>query len=92
MIPKNRSMKSYRYGPSEDYELRSRGRLQRDLGVDEAAAEAILHLRNQVIELQDQIRRLEVELTAQHASQQIRLASFREIYEEATWIELEFQE
>jgi len=92
MIPKNRSIKSYRYSPSEGYELRSRGRLQRDLGVDEATAEAILHLRNQVIELQDQIRRLEVELTAHHASQQIRLASFQEIYEEATWIELEFQE
>ena len=92
MIPKNRSMKSYRYGPSECYELRSRLRLQHDLGVDEAAAEALLRLRNQVMELQDQIHRLEVELTAQHASQQIRLASYQEVYDEAIWIELEFTE
>ena len=92
MIPKNRSMKSYRYGPSEGYELRSRHRLQQDLGVDEAAVEAVLHLRNQVIELQDQIRRLEFELGAHQASQQIRLAGYREIYDEATWIELEYTE
>jgi hypothetical protein len=44
------------------------------------------------MELQDQIHRLEVELTAQHASQQIRLASYQEVYDEAIWIELEFTE
>ena len=44
--------------------------LQNDLGVDEAAAETILHLRSQVIELQSRIRQLEAELTAQYASQQ----------------------
>jgi hypothetical protein len=92
MSPKNSSKKSYHYAPSEGFELRSRLRLQRDLGIDQAAAEAILHLRSQVMELQDQIRALEVELGAQHASQQIRLATYREIYEEATWIELEFQD
>jgi hypothetical protein len=92
MNPKNGSMKSYRYGPFEGYELRSRRRLQQDLGVDQAAAEAILQLRNRVMELQDQIRQLEVELSAQHASQQIRLATYREIYDEATWIEVEFQD
>ena len=92
MSPKNSSKKSYHYVPSEGFELRSRLRLQRDIGVDQAAAEAILHLRSQVMELQDQIRALEVELGAQQASQQIRLATYREIYEEATWIELEFQD
>jgi len=35
---------------------------------------------------------LEAELTAQHASQQVRLARFRETYYEATWVELESQE
>jgi hypothetical protein len=44
------------------------------------------------IELQSHIRQLEAELTAQDASQQIRLARYREVYYEAAWIELEFQE
>ena len=58
----------------------------------EAAAETILHLRSQVVELQSHIRQLEAELTAHYDSQQLRLARYREVYYEATWIELEFQE
>ena len=92
MIPENSSPKRYWYGPYEGYESRGVRRLQNDLGVDEAAAEVILHLRSQVLELQAQIRRLEAELTAQYASQHMRLARYREVYYEATWIELEFQE
>ena len=92
MIPENPSPKRYWYGPYEGYESRSRRRLQEDLGVDKAAAEAILHLRSQVIELQSHIRHLEAELTAQNTNQQMRLARYREAYYEATWIELEFQE
>ncbi len=92
MIPENTSRKSYWYGQYEGYELRSQRRLQKDLGIDEAATETILHLRGQVIELQSRIRQLEAELTAQHASQQLRLAHYREVYYEATWIELEIQE
>jgi hypothetical protein len=92
MNPENTSPKRYWYGPSEGYESRSQRRLKDDLGVDEAAAEAILHLRRQVIELQSRIRELEAELTAYHTSQTIRLARYREVYYEATWIELEFQE
>jgi len=89
MIPENPSPKRYWYGPYEGYESRGQRRLQDDLGVDEAAAEAILRLRSQVIELQSHIRRLEAELTAQYASQHMRLARYREVYYEATWIELE---
>ena len=88
MIPENPSPKRYWYGPSEGYESRSQRRLQDDLGVDEAAAEAILRLRSQVLELQSYIRRLEAELIAQYASQQLRLARYREVYYEAIWIEL----
>ena len=66
--------------------------MQHDLGVEEAAAETILRLRSQVIELQSRIHQLEAELTAQVVSQQTRLARYREVYYEATWIELEFQE
>ena len=91
MIPENPSPKRYWYGSSEGYELRSQRRLQDDLGVDEAAAEVILRLRSQVIELQSHIRKLEIELNAQYASQQLRLARYREVYYEASWIELEIR-
>lgn len=92
MFPENSSPKRYWYDPYEDYESRSKRRLQDDLGVDEAAAETILRLRSQVIELQSQIRQLETELTTQYANQHMRLSRHREVYFEATWIELEIQE
>jgi len=91
-MPENSSPKRYWYDPYEDYESRSMRRLQDDLGIDEAAAEAILRLRSQVIELQSQIHQLEAELTAQYTIQHLRLARYREVYYEATWIELEIQE
>jgi hypothetical protein len=90
MNPKNKSGKMYWYGPSEGFEARSRRRLQADLGVDQSTAETILRLRNQVIELQVEIHRLEAELTVHRASQQIRVSRYKEVYNEATWIELEF--
>lgn len=89
MMPENGSPKRYGYGHSEGYEARSQRRLQADLGVNQAAAEAILHLRSQVLELQAQIRQLEAELNAQYAGQQIRLARYRQVYFEAIWIELD---
>jgi hypothetical protein len=92
MSPENISPKRYWYGPYEGYESRSQRRLMADLGIDEAAVEAILHLRGQVIELQSRVRRLEAELTAQNAGQQMRLARYRGVYYEATWIELEVQD
>ena len=92
MIPNNSSPKRYRFGPHEGYESRSQRRLQDDLGIDEAAAETILRLRNQIIELQSHVRQLETELTGQYASQRMRLARFREVYYEATWTELGFEE
>ena len=92
MIPKNPPPKRYWYEPNAGYEARCQHRLQKDLGVDEATAETILHLRRQVIGLQSHIRQLEAELAAQSESQQLRLARYREVYYEATWIELEVQE
>ncbi len=88
MIPQKPPPKKYWYGTYEGYELRCQRRLQKDLGVDEAAAEAILHLRRQVVELQAHIHQLESELAAQNANQQLRLTRYREVYYEATWIEL----
>jgi hypothetical protein len=92
MISKNPAPKRYFYSPSEGYELRSIRRLKHDLGVNQAAAESILRLRQQVIELQARLRQLEIELTAQVGSQQIRLARYREVYDEAFWIEMEILE
>jgi hypothetical protein len=60
--------------------------------MDEAAADTILHLRRQVVELQAQLQQLQAELAAQSASQNMRLARYRDVYYEATWIEVEFQE
>ena len=92
MISENPPSKKYWYGSYEGYESRCQRRLQKDLGVDKTAAEALLHLRRQVVELQSHIHQLEAELTAQYDSQQLRLARYRETYYEATWIELEIQE
>ena len=92
MIPENQPPTKYWYGTYEGYEARSQRRLKKDLGVDEAAAETILHLRRQVVELQSHIRQLENELIAHYDGQQLRLAHYREVYYEATWIELEIQE
>ena len=89
MIPENPPPKKYWYGTYEGYELRCQLRLKKDLGVDEVAAEAILHLRRQVVELQLHIRQLEAELAAHYDSQQLRLARYREVNFEAIWIELE---
>jgi hypothetical protein len=92
MIPENPSVEQVRYGRSEGYESRSQRRLHDDLGIDQAAAETILHLRRQVVELQAQLQQLQAELAAQSASQNMRLARYRDVYYEATWIEVEFQE
>ena len=92
MIPENPPPQKYWYGLYEGYESRSQRRLQNDLGIDEAAAEMILHLRRQVVELQSRLRQLETELIAQQTSQQVRLTRYREVYYEATWMELEIRE
>ena len=83
--------KRYWYATYKGYETRSQRRLQTDLGLDEAAAETILRLRNDIIELQTKLHRLEVEMEAQSANQDLRLARYHNFYYEANWIELEFQ-
>jgi hypothetical protein len=92
MTPENPTPNRYRFGRSEGYEARSQRRLQEDLGIDAAAADTILHLRKQVIELQAHLRQLEAELAAHSDSQNMRLARYREVYYEASWIEVEIEE
>jgi len=92
-MPKNQiSQKNYRYRPHEGYETRCQRRLQEELGIDETTAEAILHLRNQVVELQEQLRQLEAELDAQNEIRQLRLARYHQVDYEATWIEVELHQ
>ncbi len=91
-MSENTFPKRFRYAPYEGYEMRCQRRLQEDLGIDEAAAETILHLRSQIVELQSQIRQLKADLNTQIACQHLRLARYWEVYYEATWIELEIQE
>ena len=88
----NSSSKRYWYTPRQGYEARSCRRLQIDLGVDDAVAESILRLRSQVLELQAQLRRLEVELAAQAASQNMHLTHYHDFIYEANWMEMKFQE
>ena len=91
MTPNHSFQKRYWYAPDEDHESRSQRRLKNDLGMDEAACEAIIGLRSQVFKLQAQLRLLKLEHEAQVANQNLRLALFRESYYEASWIELEYQ-
>jgi hypothetical protein len=92
MIPENTNEKKYWYRRYEGYESRIQRRLKNDLGIDEAAADTILHLRNQIIELQSRLRQLEAELASQHENQNVRLVHSREVYYEAVWVELDLQE
>ena len=92
MIPENPPPKKYWYGSYEGYESRSQRRLKNDLGIDEAAAEMILHLRRQVVELQSRLHQMEAELIERQTSQQLRLTRYREVYYEAAWVELEIKE
>jgi phage-related minor tail protein len=92
MQPENTSSKQYWYAVYEGYESRLQKRLHDDLGIDQTAAETILRLRRQIVELQSRVRQLESELDARVASQQSRLVRYTETCYEATWIELEIQD
>jgi hypothetical protein len=89
MTLENATGTSYWYGPYEGYEARCQRRLQDALGVDETAAEAIVRLRSQVLELQSRIRQMAAELAILQASQTMRLGRWRDACYEATWIELD---
>ena len=92
MIFTQPSHKRYWVGPYEGYQSRSMHRLQKDLGLDEAAVETILRLSSQIVELQQLLRQVEAELSAQTGAQRVRLARFTEVYNEASWIELDLQD
>ena len=92
MIPENRSTKQYRYGHSEGYAARSQRRLQDDLGVDEAAAERSCTCAGKCLNYRQPFTSWKPSWPPISASQQMRLARYREVYFEATWIEVETEE
>lgn len=87
-----KSSRRIQYGVYEGFETRCRRRLQEDLGMDDTAAEAILHLRSQIIELQNQIRQMQIELAAHTAGQELRLSSYKNVSIEAAWVEMDNQQ
>ena len=92
MNPQDSSPNRFWYGQFDGYESRFQKRLKEDLGLEQDAAELILHLRRQVVALQSHIYELETELVDLKASLLLRLDQNRDIFYEATWIEVEFQE
>jgi len=92
MNPHDSSPDRFWYGQFDGYESRCQKRLKEDLGLEQDAAELILSLRRQMVALQSHIHELETELVDLKASQLLRLANNRDIFYEATWIEVEFQE
>ncbi|MEI7848939.1 MAG: hypothetical protein WCK35_24280 [Chloroflexota bacterium] len=88
MISENKNPKRYFYSHYAVFDSRSQRRLRFGLGFNLAAAESILHLRCQVVELNKRLHQMEIELADQMDSQQLRLAPYLEIYDEAVWISL----
>ena len=83
--------KRYWFGPYEGYQHRSMRRIQKSLGIDATTVETIIRLRNQIVDLQQDLRQREAELSAQTTIQHVRLARFTEVYNEASWVELDVQ-
>ncbi len=79
----------YRYQYNEDYEQRSRRRLEDDLGINPEGVEMILQMRRQLLELQAHIQELKAELNMHTGTRDLRLSRYRELYFEATWSEPE---
>jgi isopentenyldiphosphate isomerase len=92
MNPQDSSPNRFWYGQFEGYESRCQKRLKEDLGLEQDAAEMILNLRRQMVALQSHIYELETELVDLKSSLLLRLDHNRDIFYEATWIEVEFQE
>jgi hypothetical protein len=69
----------------EEYEQRCRRRITEELGVNPADVEIILHLRRQVVSLQNQIRELQAELEYSQGSRMERVSVYRRETIEAIW-------
>jgi hypothetical protein len=86
----------YSYNPQSqeaaDFDERCRRRLMEELGIDEQELDLILRLRQQVVNLQVQVRELEAELSTDRAERQIRIVHYRQSYSETAWREFAEEE
>ena len=62
-------------------------RLRQELGINAAGVEVIVHMRQQMLEMQARIDELEAQLAQQSTRRGTRLARYRESYVEAIWEE-----
>jgi hypothetical protein len=75
------------HGETELAAERAARRLRRDLGVNVAGIEVVLHLRAQVVSLQARVRALEDELAYSSARRASRIAQLRDAFYEGGWRE-----
>lgn len=77
------------YYPPDDYEDRCRKRLQKELGVNSAGADVILHMRRQILEMQERIRQMEAELISYRLRKETLLGHYQIEYYEAYWRDID---
>ncbi len=92
----NRRKRTRRSGLPHEVDLsedRSRRRLQETLGVNRAGVNTILHLRRQVLTLQNRVHELEVQLTSlENCYRNSLVTRYRETYVETSWRDLDPEE
>ncbi len=88
MNRKSSSDDRYYSQDADGYEERLKRRLRQEMGIDPSSADVIMHMRNQIRELHERVRQLEGELTIHHTLRQHRLSRYREVYIEASWVEI----
>jgi DNA-binding transcriptional MerR regulator len=67
----------------DEAEQRRARRLARDLGINPAGVQVVLHLRRQLVALQARVQQLESELKTEQARSQARFARYRQEFHEA---------
>lgn len=64
-------------------------RLKEDLGLDNEALEVIIHLRNQLAQLQLRLQALETDIQIYQSNDGSRRTRYQQIFYEAEWEEVE---
>jgi hypothetical protein len=76
------------YYPPDDFEEYCRGRLEKELEINQAGIDVILRMRGQILSLPEQLRQMEMELVSHRVGMESRLGRFQVGYIEAYWREL----
>jgi DNA-binding transcriptional MerR regulator len=67
----------------DEAEQRRARRLARDLGINPAGVQVVLHLRRQLVALQARVQQLESDLKTEQARSHARFARYRQEFHEA---------